>query len=200
MLMFKKIAFAVLLAAVTVSIAGCATYGESAGLGAVLGAGAGAIIGNQSGHAGEGALIGAAFGTVAGLVAHDSQVRRVESPQRYASHPPHSPSSPAQSLVLEEATVNPSKVRRGSTVEASIQYELLGSRYGTRVTETRVLKRGDEVIERFFSKSSTRGDGSWISSQKFEVSDNLEPGEYTIEQTIRAKDMVISSSSRLEVN
>lgn len=198
MLMFKKIAFAVLLAAVTVSIAGCATYGESAGLGAVLGAGAGAIIGNQSGHAGEGALIGAAFGTVAGLVAHDSQVRRVESPPRYAHHPPHS--SPEQSLVLEEATVNPSKVRRGSTVEASIQYELLGSRYGTRVTETRVLKRGDEVIERFFSKSSTRGDGSWISTQKFEVSDNLEPGEYTIEQTIRAKDMVISSSSRLEVN
>ena len=198
MLIFKKIAFAVLLAAVTVSLVGCATYGESAGLGAALGAGAGAIIGNQSGHSGEGALIGAAFGTVAGLVAHDSQVRRAETPPRYAHRPPQA--SLEQSLVLEEATVSPSKVRRGSMVEASIQYELLGSRYGTRVTETRVLKRGDEVIERFYSKSGTRRDGSWISTQQFQVSDSLEPGEYTIEQTIRAKDMVISSSSRLEVN
>jgi uncharacterized protein YcfJ len=43
-----------------------ATTGQRAAGGALLGAGAGAIIGNQSGHAGEGAAIGAAVGGTAG--------------------------------------------------------------------------------------------------------------------------------------
>lgn len=199
MVMLKRISFVAILCVLAGVLAGCATYGESAGLGAVLGATAGAIIGNQSGHSGEGALIGAAVGTMAGLVAKDHQVQLAEAPRRhYSSAPPHAATE--QSLVLEEASVYPSNVRRGSMVEASIQYELLGSRYGTRVTETRVLKRGDVVVERFFSKASVRRDGSWVSTQEFQVSESLEPGEYTIEQTIRAESMVISSSSRLEVN
>ena len=41
--------------------------------GGLLGAGAGAIIGHQSGHAGEGALIGAAAGGTAGAVYGNSR-------------------------------------------------------------------------------------------------------------------------------
>jgi Glycine zipper len=48
----------------------CQNYGPNANrgaaTGALIGAGAGAIIGNQSGNAGEGALIGAAAGGIAG--------------------------------------------------------------------------------------------------------------------------------------
>jgi uncharacterized protein YcfJ len=48
----------------------CQNYGPNtnsgAATGALLGAGAGAIIGNQSGRAGEGALIGAASGALIG--------------------------------------------------------------------------------------------------------------------------------------
>lgn len=46
---------------------GQTTQAQGTGIGALLGAGAGAIIGNQSGHAGEGALIGAALGGVGGF-------------------------------------------------------------------------------------------------------------------------------------
>ncbi|HPA41852.1 MAG TPA: hypothetical protein PKV69_07555, partial [Candidatus Hydrogenedentes bacterium] len=47
-------------------VTGCATYGEAAGLGGALDAGAGAIIGHQSGNAVAGALIGAAAGALTG--------------------------------------------------------------------------------------------------------------------------------------
>ena len=58
---------------------GCSTnrtkIGEGAGVGRLLGAAAGGIIGNQSGNAGEGALIGGAIGATGGAVA-GSQIRK----------------------------------------------------------------------------------------------------------------------------
>ena len=56
------------------AVAGCATTPAqrgALGLGAV-GAGAGAIIGNQSGHAGQGALIGGAAGALTGALVGDA--------------------------------------------------------------------------------------------------------------------------------
>lgn len=193
-----------------VALTGCQTYGESAGLGAVLGATAGAIIGNQSGHSEGGAVIGAAIGAVGGAIVHDVNVQREE--EMHATRPDPvrhpdpvltpSPSVPkmTHSLVLEESSVLPSRVRRGSMVEASIQYALTGGRYGTRVTEVRELMRDGKVVERFFSKSEVRENGSWVSAQQFRVSDHLEPGEYTVVQTISSRDMTVSASSTLTVN
>ena len=57
-----------LLAAVLCS--SCTTTQEGMGLGGMLGAGTGAIIGNQTGHAGQGALIGGA--TASGVLQLDS--------------------------------------------------------------------------------------------------------------------------------
>ena len=65
------LALATLLGAV-----GCATTPAQNGAlqGGVLGAGAGAIIGNQSHHAGEGALIGGAAGALGGaLIGENNQ-------------------------------------------------------------------------------------------------------------------------------
>ena len=55
------------------ALLGCETTPTQDGavIGGVLGAGAGAIIGNQSGHSGEGALIGAAGGALVGALAGD---------------------------------------------------------------------------------------------------------------------------------
>jgi uncharacterized protein YcfJ len=55
-------------------ITGCTTTGAHDGalLGGLLGAGAGAIIGNQPGDAGEGALIGAGLGAITGAIIGDS--------------------------------------------------------------------------------------------------------------------------------
>jgi len=53
-------------------VAGCTTTQKGAGIGAVGGGAAGAIIGNQSGHATEGALIGAGAGALGGaLIGHE---------------------------------------------------------------------------------------------------------------------------------
>jgi uncharacterized protein YcfJ len=70
----KGMAPAAVLVASTLLISSCAqsddgrtTQAQGTGIGALLGAGAGAILGNQSGHAGEGALIGAALGGAGGF-------------------------------------------------------------------------------------------------------------------------------------
>lgn len=59
---------------ITALLAGCETTPAEDGavLGAALGAGTGAIIGNQSGHAGEGALIGAGIGALTGAIIGDA--------------------------------------------------------------------------------------------------------------------------------
>ncbi len=54
-------------------IAGCTMTQKGAGLGTALGAGAGAIIGHQSGHTAEGALIGGAAGAAGGALIGESQ-------------------------------------------------------------------------------------------------------------------------------
>ncbi len=67
------------LVTVCVILSGCATtpVQQGAWTGGALGAGLGAIIGNQSGDAGEGALIGAGIGALTGaLIADDNQYRR----------------------------------------------------------------------------------------------------------------------------
>lgn len=61
--------------------AGCTTTATQDGalLGGALGAGLGAVVGNQSGHAGEGALIGGAAGAITGAVVGD-QYRKERRP------------------------------------------------------------------------------------------------------------------------
>ncbi len=71
-------AIALLLAAVAV---GCTTTQKGGLLGGGIGAGTGAIIGHQSGHAGEGALIGAGLGAVTGaIVGHEIDKSKQQPP------------------------------------------------------------------------------------------------------------------------
>lgn len=70
--MFTRVLFLSALCAAAV-FAGCNTTPtqEGAIAGGALGAGAGAIIGHQSGNAGEGALIGAGVGALGGALIGD---------------------------------------------------------------------------------------------------------------------------------
>ncbi len=82
-----------LLACLT--LAGCATtpvQQGALGLGAV-GAGAGAIIGNQTGHAGEGALIGAGVGALTGALVGDA-IEHSTPPPPPVYHAPGPPPPP----------------------------------------------------------------------------------------------------------
>jgi hypothetical protein len=89
----KRMILGGLLACLT--LMGCATtpvQQGALGLGAV-GAGAGAIIGSTTGHAGEGALIGAGVGALTGALVGDAIEHSTPPPQPvyYAPGPPPSP-------------------------------------------------------------------------------------------------------------
>ncbi len=102
--MTRSIAHVLCVAAVVV-LAGCEAIGTAAQsktnqgalLGSALGAGTGAIIGNQTGHAGAGTAIGAGLGALGGgLLGHglqerDTAVQRQQFPA--ASSVPYTPSS-----------------------------------------------------------------------------------------------------------
>jgi len=67
----SHISFVVALIALLL-VSGCTATQKGIGAGTLLGGGAGAVIGHQSGHAGEGAVIGAVGGAVAGgLIGHE---------------------------------------------------------------------------------------------------------------------------------
>jgi hypothetical protein len=193
----------VALFSLSIALSGCATPEGRAGLtGAAIGAGLGAIIGNQSGHAGEGALIGAAAGGLTGLIVQDvreTRARRSIEARPTAQTYQYEPTQ-GEMLTFEDSNVQPGLVRRGAMADASIQYALLGTgTAGTRVTETRSLKRGREEIAQISSKTYTRNDGTWVSAQQFRISERLSPGIYTMVQTVRTAQSVISGSTEFRV-
>jgi hypothetical protein len=81
----------VVAAAMGVAVAGCESMGtaaqskrnQGAVLGGLLGAGTGAIIGNQTGHAGAGTAIGAGLGALGGAMMGNA----LEEQGRHASLP-----------------------------------------------------------------------------------------------------------------
>lgn len=74
------------------SLLGCNTTAREDGalLGGALGAGLGAIVGHQSGHAGEGALIGGAAGAITGAIVGD-QYEKVPTQTYRRAHPAPAP-------------------------------------------------------------------------------------------------------------
>ena len=76
----KTILKTTLLAAAALGLSNCAgpttNAQQKAGTGALIGAGAGAIIGHQSGRAAEGALIGGALGAGTGYAVGNEQDKR----------------------------------------------------------------------------------------------------------------------------
>ncbi len=94
--MRPRILVAVALSAAVLALStGCQTPGEGAVYGGLLGAGTGALIGeNSHHHAGEGALIGGAAGALGGAIVGNEVQKRREAQQRYYSAPPPPPPGP----------------------------------------------------------------------------------------------------------
>ncbi len=89
----KGISLVVALAAIALS--GCENIGTAAQskttqgtlLGSALGAGAGAIIGNQTGHAGAGTAIGAGLGALGGAMVGHAMQENSQAAQQQATPP-----------------------------------------------------------------------------------------------------------------
>ncbi len=69
--MNKVFGFALIIGLISI-ISGCTATQKGAGIGGMIGAGAGAIIGHQKGKTTEGALIGGAVGAAAGALIGDA--------------------------------------------------------------------------------------------------------------------------------
>ena len=189
------------IVAMSFSLTGCETTSESAGMGAIIGATAGAIIGNQSGSQGEGAVLGAIIGATAGAIIKDvekTKAKQTKTAEQTVIEYNYTPSQ-GESLRFENATVNPSAVVRGQQTTVAMQYALLGSGVGKQVTETRIIKKDGEVIAQISSESFTRNDGTWISSQEFRVPENWEAGQYTLEQFASTQKSTISGAVKFFV-
>lgn len=212
-ILFRGLMCAVTVAAIAVTFTGCETTGESVGLGALIGAGAGAIIGADSGEAGTGAIIGAIVGAAGGAITHDVRETRAEKRrtaaetyERYKYEPidpvTTTTTTPTRSLslVFEDATIVPPSMRRGGMVEGTMQYAVLGSGAGKEVTETRIVKLGQEVVSQVSSKTFTRNDGTWVSRQEFRIPESWAPGEYTLEQVVQSADVWVSGTVKFYVN
>ncbi|MFA7693105.1 MAG: hypothetical protein WCX86_09430 [Candidatus Hydrogenedentales bacterium] len=180
------------------SLSGCQTHGEAAGLGAGLGALAGGIIGHQSGHAIEGALIGAAVGGMTGLIVHDVKARKEQSREQTMAAYSYAPSQ-GEMLTLERSEILPANVRPGEMAEASIQYALLGVGSGVEVSEQRSLLKDGKVLADLSTHSFNRDDGTWVSSQPFRVPTNLQPGTYTIMTSVRTARSAISGQAAFNI-
>ena len=166
---------------------GCETMGESAGLGGALGAGAGAIIGHQSGHAIEGALIGGALGALAGIIVHDIKAHQVRNAQQTAAQYNYAPSQGVK-IVGESGTCTPGAIRPGQAVTTSVQYAVLGAPpNGITVTETRTLKQNGQIIKQVSSQDFMRTDGTWESTQQINFPANAPSGTYEVSQTVTAQ-------------
>ena len=93
--MGRASAHGVLVGILAIALAGCESMGTAAQskplqgslLGSALGAGAGAIIGNQTRHAGAGTAIGAGLGALGGLLVGNAMAEREWQPQPAAAAP-----------------------------------------------------------------------------------------------------------------
>jgi len=116
----KKLATLLTVGAMaSASLVGCNTTPTQDGAvaGAAIGAGAGAIIGHQSGKQGEGALIGAGVGAITGaLIGDQVDERRDGRAARQASAPPPA-SQPSQRGHWETRTVT---TQSGETYEERV--------------------------------------------------------------------------------
>lgn len=98
----------VIVLAVALAVAGCATplttREKGALTGGAIGAGAGAVIGSTTGHAGTGALIGAGVGAVSGALIGDAM--QANEQRQAAPAPP--PAAPQVAVVTPPPVVVPS--------------------------------------------------------------------------------------------
>ncbi len=195
----SKHVIAAVLAVCFILAVGCETTGQSAGLGAVLGGTAGAIIGNQSGHAWQGALIGAAVGGLAGYAVKKLKDRQTKNAQQTAQENSYTPDQGLK-LAYKGGSVSPGTVKPGDKVVAKVEYAAMGTgANGVEVKEKRVLSQGDKTLGTMSDDKVRRTDGTWESSVEFQVPQNAAAGQYTVAQNVSTSNQSIEKAIAFDV-
>jgi hypothetical protein len=85
---------------------------------------------------------------------------------------------------LEEGTVVPGWTRPGGTIQALLQYAVVGAIPDVAVVETRRLLRNGEPVAELGSETHSRRNGTWISTVDVLLPMGIPRGAYTLEQTV----------------
>jgi len=122
---------------------------------------------------------------LAGLIAQDVKVRRERTRQETVETYNY---TETQGLLVqfERAEVLPRDARPGTRVQNVFQYAILGAGAGISVTEHRSLLQGDRLLGELSSETFTRDDGTWVSTQEFQLPNDMRPGVYSIETRVSA--------------
>jgi len=86
-----------------------------------------------------------------------------------------------EELIVENPIITPEVIKPGDTVKQEIQYALLAPQKEKKfnVSETVILTSGKDTVE-LIKRSSERTQGMHLSTIKFTIPADLEPGEYTL--------------------
>ncbi len=165
---------------VSLIIVGCETTGQSAALGGLLGAAAGGIIGNQSGHALEGALIGAALGGITGAIISNERQKRLatkeEAENVYFQETGKRATEPVVSV--KDIEVVPASVKPGEKIAASCTYSVIGPEASPREGYLHIKKDGETVHT--VKMNEEIEDGTMAYSSDLALPSDLEDGNYDV--------------------
>jgi uncharacterized protein YcfJ len=185
--MKKTIAAIAIATFLGLQLPGCAQTREmsetekGAWTGAIIG---GAIGGVLSNNKGKGVVIGAATGAIlGGIVGHyrDKQTAsRDEAIKRRGGS-----QAPGDVIEVEGGSVDPGSVTAGATVESSVHYTTLAPTEGQqiKVRETRTLEGSNGAVQ-LTDREVTRAQGSYTSSIKLTIPQDLPKGDYAVVTTV----------------
>ncbi len=178
----KKHLVLVMTACILISliIVGCETTGQSAALGGLLGAAAGGIIGNQSGHALEGALIGAALGGITGAIISNERQKRLatkeEAENIYFQETGKRATEPVVSV--NDLEVVPANVKPGEKLAASCTYSVIGPEASPREGYLHIMRNGNTIQK--VKMNEKIEDGKMAYSSDITLPNDLEDGNYDV--------------------
>lgn len=183
--MKRAFSFVLIFLFLCFQLTGCASMSGTE-KGALIGAGVGAGIGAAVGDT-KGAIIGALAGAVIGAVIGNYYDNQVATREEALSK--HNYRVNDVVIEIDNSSVNPQTVSANSTVDAQVQYTVLGPSdlYQITIIETRTLVKGNERIE-LATRKVTRTQGTHLSTMRFTMPRDIEKGNYTLITTVSDKE------------
>jgi hypothetical protein len=167
-------------------VTGC-TGMESTLAGALLGGGAGAVIGHQSDHLIEGALIGVLVGGAVGYSVGQSQTERTASASATNRDNGYRAVQGLQ-VRVSDASVSPTPARAGDDIDLSATVAVMAPRANEDVTVRQriALYKGDALVGKIVEDTFVLKPGTHRLTRRITLQDRFSRGAYTYVTHIKA--------------